>query len=38
MMQNSALETKLDGLIGTFVTMRQHYSIENDIISGAEYY
>ena len=38
MMQNSALETKLDGLIGTFVTMQQHYSIENDIISGAEYY
>ena len=38
MMQNSALETRLDGLIGIFVTMRQQYSIENDIISGAEYY
>ena len=38
MMQNSALETRLDGLIGMFVTMRQHYSIENDIISGAECY
>ena len=38
MMQNSTLETSLDGLIGIFVTMRQHYSIENDIISGAEYY
>ena len=38
MMQNSASETRLDGLIGSFVTMRQHYSIENDIISGAERY
>ena len=31
MMQNSALETSLDGLIGIFVTMQQHSSEENDL-------
>ena len=30
MMQNSALESSLDGLIGIFETIRQHYSVEND--------
>ena len=29
-MQNSALKTSLDVLIGIFVTMRQQYLVEND--------
>ena len=31
MMQNSALETGLDVLIKIFVTVRQQYSVENDL-------
>ena len=30
MMQNSALKTSLDVLIGIFVSMRQQYLVEND--------
>ena len=30
MMQNSALKTSLDVLIGIFVTMRQQYLVGND--------
>ena len=29
-MQNSALKTSLDVLIGIFVTMRQQYLVENE--------
>ena len=31
MMQNSALKTSLDVLIGIFVSMRQQYLVENDL-------
>ena len=31
MMQNSALKTNLDVLIGIFVSMRQQYLVENDL-------
>ena len=31
MMQNSALKTGLDVLIGIFVSMRQQYLVENDL-------
>ena len=31
MMQNSALKTSLDVLIGIFASMRQQYLVENDL-------